>query len=646
MISPDYPPVSHALGNFTRKNPWVSVDFEFNPESPVPPDIVGLSSGAAAVSVPWSHAARQVMADLEREKVVWVGHNSLTTEKPIIEAVLGTSLPLDRVGDTMVLHYLCNSHLCKNAAKDDEQEERGAGYMDLWSMTNLYTDLPAWKSCRGAHCAGPCPMHDKYGYNGVDAIATDIAYPALLEDARQKNIPEKLVTHLKELVLCCDAMQRQGIKVDRDMVRQLDREMAERKAKLFPSRWEHPIGKKGQPLKSLVQIWDAPFNPKSPKQVEEYFKAQGIYLEDTSKDSIKAALEDLTDKTDPVVAKLLEDLFMFKNEGKGLKSWFDDSYFHADGLMHPRFIAVGTSLGRLSSANPNFQNIPKHGFGAEVRKVIVPRNPGWVLAKADKRQLELRQVLWYAGVYESLPYLADAFTWLVEASDGAFHSIAEHNPEKDWSPRDWAKSVSHGANYLEGIKILYGKDLASPTTKRLIDRGALLVYRDWEAFGGVIGFTGSNLATRVYGDASWENRKKALQIQEVYFNRFPQIRQWHRDVTAQAERGYLQSASGRYLRLDGDPEDRCKIAAAFFGQGGGADDVTAAMIRFHKQGFIPLLSVHDEIVLEFPPDVTDDYLKDVFSLFTQECPFQPGFRGSIEIKVGPNWKAMRKVGEI
>jgi hypothetical protein len=89
--------------------------------------------------------------------------------------------------------------------------------------------------------------------------------------------------------------------------------------------------------------------------------------------------------------------------------------------------------------------------------------------------------------------------------------------------------------------------LVVSTIKRLIELGALVVHRDWPAFGWLIGFTGVNLAERLFGSASWENRAKALAIQEAYFHRFQAIRKWHKKITAEAERGYVRSVSGRYL---------------------------------------------------------------------------------------------------
>jgi hypothetical protein len=255
-------------------------------------------------------------------------------------------------------------------------------------------------------------------------------------------------------------------------------------------------------------------------------------------------------------------------------------------------------------------------------------------------------VLWYAGVYDKLPYFEDAFTWLVKASNGLFESVADETPDKGWNARDWSKSVSHGADYLEGIKVYYSKDLDTAYMKGLIRNGSLIVHRDWEAFGGVVGFTGINLADRLFGDASHENRRRALSIQEAYFNRFPEIRSWHKRITRQAEQGYLRSASGRYLELFGSPEDKLKQTAAFFGQGGGADDVGEGMRRFGALGQIPLIQVHDELVYELPIEWSDEKVMEHFQPFVVESDFMPGFKGPVKVSRGPNWLDQRTLGKI
>ena len=633
------------LTAWTPKAPYVSIDFEFNPSSHEP-TIVGLSSAGECFSDEWSEEARSLLARLNAEGVIWVGHNAVTVERSLIEQLTGQQVPLDRLEDTLVLHYLCNSELCKSVAKDEDDTERGAGFMDLWSMASLYTDLPVWKSCRTDHCEGPCRIHDPIGYNAYDALAVDLAYPALLEDYKRKRIPERLNAFVKEMICLTDEMQRQGIKVDRELVRKLEREFNENKNRIFPSHYETAYGKKGKPLKNPVLVWDAPFNPRAPQQVLEYFRSKGINLDSTEKDEILHVLNRIENDKNvgEDVKEWLGRLYDYKDAGKGLKPWFDERYFHSDGLIHPRFIPTGTSMGRLSSSGPNFQNIPARGFGKNVRRVIIPRDRGMMIVKADKSQLELRICLWYAGVDASvLP--ADAFLWLVEQGQGVFEKAAEMVGGGK-TARDLSKSVSHGSDYLEGLKILYSRDLDNPRTKRMIDAGALVVHRDWEYHGGVVAFTGVNLAERLFGSASWENRKKALEIQEAYFRKFPGIRAWHKKLSEQAERGYSQTASGRYLALRGTPEDKLKMVAAHHGQGGGADDVQEGMLRYYREGYIPLIQVHDELVFEMPSDTPREKILDFFRIMSAPSTLIPGFSCPVKVSAGPNWLDVEELGKV
>jgi hypothetical protein len=635
----------------------LSVDFEFRPGidgdwSNPELTIAGLCAGGSPHSAFWDDRAEQKIKELEEKEPVWLGHNALTVERSIIGNLVGHEIPVERVEDSMLRHYLCNAELCKGVVKssgedeDDDQKEKGMGFNDLWSMASLYTDLPQWKQCRGTNCAGPCPTHDPLGYNGVDCVAPDVALPRLKAEMVQKRIPESLYENLKKLTLMCHAMSEKGIKVDRQLVAQLEEQFNERKDKIFPSKWQAKIGKKGQELKTKELVWDAPFNPRSPKAVIEWFGKHGIQLGSTEKDDIQEAVRraSISDAASTEAIGWLEKLYDYKDAGKGLKAWTSERYFDKWGFAHPRFIVTGTSTGRLSSANPNFQNVPRVGFGKQVRRVVIPRDPSLMLVKADKSQLELRMCLWYAG-FDVKDIPNDAFTWLVENGGGVFEE-AEKITKKGWKPRDHAKSVSHGADYGEGIKVLSGKDLDNPRTKRLIDSGALVVHRDWPFHGGLIGFTGINLAERLFGSATWENRAKANSIQEAYFKKFGAIREWHKKVSREVEQGYIRTASGRYLTLLGTPEDKLKIAFAVYGQGGGSDDVQSGMLRYWKEGHIPILMVHDELVFEFPKETPNDTLLDFFSVMSAECEYMPGFRCPVKVQKGPNWLDMEEVGKI
>jgi len=760
----------------------VAIDFEYEGDKPT---ILGLSQNGIAASAPWDDYCGRILLRLEEAGAIWLGYNFIMADLPLLTGVLGK--PPKRYVDVILLYYLLNADLCKNAPKDEEDEDRGRGFMDLWSMASLYTDLPQWKHCRGELCEGPCPVHNVFYYNALDALALELAYPKLLQELEEKKIPVELYDHLHKLTHVCWAMEQQGIKIDWEYVDWLSEQIDRTKAGLFPYReiWE---GKSGRRLKHPRIEFDAPFNPQSPRQILEWFKEQRVPLESASLQDLHKAAERIG--FSHPAAHWLEKLIKYKEAGKGLKAWFDRSHAGKDGLIYPRFIPYGTSTGRLASSGPNFQNIPRVGWGKQVRRAIIPRDPSLELAKADYSQIELRMCLWYAGVEADF---ADAFSWLVEQVGRPFEQAASLPFCTYDSPRDIAKSVGHAcltpdhevyteqrgwvridqlrhadkvlvwdpgtfstyfafplayyryyvkeplvritghgfstvctrnhyfpisphrdgevfrvpaevavhrgglihfmfgdldnpleilpkqdvemtteyyegpvyclavptkffvvrhggsvhitgnSNYGEGLVVLPPGRLEK--SKNLISRGALKVYRDWEYAGGVVGFTGVNLAMRLFGSASLEHRKLALEIQDQYFRRFPQIREWQKKLSEQAEKGYVQTASGRYLRLQGSPEERLKQALAFHGQGGAADYCQEAMIKYYQSGHVPLLQVHDELVFEIPATMSDKQVLEFFSVMQQESSFFPGFTCPVKVKRGSNYLDMREISK-
>ena len=213
----------------------------------------------------------------------------------------------------------------------------------------LYTDLPQWKRCRGGTCVGPCPDCDHVGYNAVDAVAVDLAYPALRADAEKKNIPFRLYEHVQRIAELGQRMKTRGVKIDRQYVEGLEASFIARKKDLFPSHLETK-GKSGKTLKNPRKVWDAPFNPMSSKEPLEWFTRRGVYLQSTQLDNIQKTLHQLQTLSEDETLKWLKRYASYKAAGKGLSSWFDDKYIDALGYCHPRLIACGTSTGRLASA--------------------------------------------------------------------------------------------------------------------------------------------------------------------------------------------------------------------------------------------------------------------------------------------------------
>jgi hypothetical protein len=528
-----------------------------------------------------------------------------------------------------------------------------------------------------------------WGYNGTDAYAGGKVFHGSVASMRAKNIPFQLYRELLELSEICQKMQNQGVKIDTEYISQLSEKIGNQKYQLYPT-----YTLRGK------EAFQGTYSPRSDKQVIQHFSTLGISLESNDKTEIdqalkkrlgkttvsKSALEtlrtelaDLTPKAksftlesllsdhdnllyaalnrlqvfaeDPGLLELVK-LRAYKEAGKGTEPWFgaiktetrkgverttwDDKYLDKDGFVHPRFYSTGTSTGRLSSGRPNFQNIPARGFGKEVRQGIIPREKGWHIAKADFSQLELRMCLYLAGL-EPSACGKDAFNWLVDESAGKFEEAARRNNMK---ARDIAKGISHAGNYCEGFDLLYADDLNSPRIKREVTMGARVIYRNWHYAGGLVSFTGGNLAERLFGSRSLENRKKALDIQEgIYFARFPQIRTWQQKVTEFVDtHGYIQSPTGRYLPLYGTPKDNAKIAVAFLGQGTSADHVQGVMLRFYRElGIVPLMQVHDELVREIHPDWSNKRLFDDFQMMAEETWRLPGFSCPFKLSRGVNW---------
>lgn len=446
---------------------------------------------------------------------------------------------------------------------------------------------------------------------------------------------------LKKLSYIADQMQQKGVRVDVPYIRNLEEQFTQRKDELFPS---HREGKK--------VVFEG-FNPRSGPQTLEYFAGQGISLKTTQKSDIRVVLERLARKVGardieeleriesiPKVTEDLLKLYQYKASGKGLKAWFDAKYIDKDDLVHPRWIMTATSTGRGASSNPNFMNIPVRGFGAKVRSAIIPREKGLKLLKCDASQMELRKCLHAAGVERKLG--TDAFADLVTASGGQFEKAAK---AYSMSARDIAKSVSHASDYGEGLQVVTELDLRKETIQREIKVGARLVLEDWEYAGGVVSFTGANLSERLFGDKSYDHRRAALQIQEIYFSTFPEIRPWQKGISQKIDaRGCIQSATGRYLELYGSPEDNLKAALAFIGQGEGADFMLEKMTRyFDEMKELWLLFIHDEKVVEIPCEWGTAEIKKYTEILREESVWLPGFSCPFVIKVGPNWGQMEKL---
>ena len=335
----------------------------------------------------------------------------------------------------------------------------------------------------------------------------------------------------------------------------------------------------------LREIWllaGVEFSPASPQQLGEvlYTKLQLPILKrgKTGPSTDQEVLEKLAEQH-ALPAKILEHRQLTK-----LKNTYLDALpaaLGADGRLHTTFDQAVAATGRLSSVNPNLQNIPiRTPIGAKIREAFIPR-AGWRLLSADYSQIELRVLAHVSGD----PVLRSSF-----ASNEDLHArtagetFGVPSAEVTRQQRDIAKMINYG--------IAYGLS----------------------AFG---------LAQRLGLPGA-----EAQQIIDRYFARYAGVKAWLDETTAAARRdGMVQTLYGRRRFL---PDIHSKNPAARNAaertavntpiQGTAADLVKRAMLRVDRAlregGFAAkmLLQVHDELVLEAPPEEA----KAVSALLVQE----------------------------
>ena len=273
------------------------------------------------------------------------------------------------------------------------------------------------------------------------------------------------------------------------------------------------------------------------------------------------------------------------------------------GRIHTSFNQAGAATGRLSSSNPNLQNIPiRTEQGREIRAAFVPED-GWVLLSADYSQIELRLL---AHLSED-PVLVDSFRRNEDIHTRTAAEVFGVMPELvNAEMRRNAKAVNFG--------IVYGQT----------------------AFG---------LASQL-----GIPKKEAEVYISNYFKRYQGVQQWIENTIQEVRTaGYTRTMFGR-VRPIPDIDARNPNARSFAErtavntplQGAAADLIKIAMIRIHhalaERGMRArmLLQVHDELVFEAPPEETDALSKlvrhEMESVIALRVPLVA------EVGVGPNWR--------
>ena len=439
-----------------------------------------------------------------------------------------------------------------------------------------------------------------------DRVALDQALAYAAEDAdvtyrlhevlKPRLAGESLVTVYetleRPLVPVLAAMEREGVKVDRGALERLSEDFAKRLALL-----EGDIHRRA----------GRAFNIGSPKQLGEILfdemKLEGGKKAKTGAYATGAeVLEELAAEGHELPARVLEWRQLAK-----LKSTYSDALVAEinpeTGRVHTSYAQAVASTGRLSSSDPNLQNIPiRTDEGRKIRRAFVAEK-GWRLVSADYSQIELRLLAHVAGIEA----LKEAFR---QGHD--IHAMT--------------------ASQVFGVP-MKGMDTAVRRRAKAIN------------FGIIYGISAFGLARQLAIP-----REEAARYIEAYFERYPGIRDYMERTKAEARRrGFVTTLFGRKCHVRGINDknqgirgfaERAAINAPI--QGGAADIIKRAMTRLPpalaraKLKARMLLQVHDELVFEVPAaeaDATAALAKKIM----ENAAHLEGVPLVVDVGLGANW---------
>ena len=372
---------------------------------------------------------------------------------------------------------------------------------------------------------------------------------------------ERLYGEIEEpLIRSLAQMEQTGVKVDLGSLREfadgLRRKMVEREAEVRQMAGDPTLNILSPKQVGVVLFEKLKLDPKARKP------KSGAWPTD------EQTLQRLSDRS-PIIDAILD----YRGLRKLLSTYIEPfaGYISpTDGRVHTTFNQALTATGRLSSSNPNLQNIPiRTEEGREIRKAFVPGEPGWVMMSADYSQIELRLMAHLCGD----AHLVDAFRRGEDV---------------------------HAATAAKIFRVPLAEVTAD---QRRIAKTA--------NFGIMYGISSFGLAERLRCP-----RAEAKQIIDDYFASFPSIRGFIDATIAQArERGYVETLFGRRRYIADINAGNATVRALAERnavnapiQGTAADIIKLAMIaadRSLREGGYRarmVLQIHDELLLEVPQE--------------------------------------------
>ncbi|MCB1768140.1 MAG: DNA polymerase I, partial [Candidatus Competibacteraceae bacterium] len=556
--------------------------------------IVGVSfaiTPGEAAYVPLAHDYPGVPDQLNREQV-------LEQFRPLLEnpdrAKVGQHLKYDR-------HVLANHGINLRGIRHDTLLESyvldSTARHDLDSLAERHLNLRTihYEDVAGKGAKqltfNEVPLEQAGPYAAEDADVTlrlhQSLWPRLEHEPGLRRLYENLEIPLIEVL---GDMERTGVKVDAVALRQQSGELAHRLRELEQQAWD---------------LAGERFNLGSPKQLQNIlFERLKLPAGKKTPTGQASTAEDVLQELAleyPLPKVILEHRTLSK-----LKSTYTDrlpeQIHRATGRVHTSYHQAVASTGRLSSSDPNLQNIPTRTLeGRRIRQAFVPE-PGWVMLAADYSQIELRIMAHLSGDAGLLHAFADGAD-IHRATAAEVFGVAPEQVSAE--QRRSAKAINFG--------LIYGMS----------------------AFG---------LARQLGIE-----REAAQDYVARYFARYPGVKAYMENTRRQAaETGYVETVFGRRLYL---PEirarngqrrqaaERAAINAPM--QGTAADIIKRAMLAVHcwlQESNIEarmIMQVHDELVFEVVEGVVDAASAQIRVLMAAAADLKVPLE--VDIGTGMNW---------
>ncbi len=578
-----------ALLKELQQQEVISFDTETTSVDPTTAELVGMSfawKGGEAYYVPVPEdrkAAEAIVSEfaplLANDSIDKVGQN-LKYDMIVLERYGATVK--GKLLDTMVMHYLLHP---------DKRHK-----MDLLSEEYLnYKPVPIESLIgkgKNQLTMRQVALEKVVPYACEDADITLQLYHALWPELEEEELVELYETVEAPLIPVLRDIELEGINLDGEFLQNYSKTLTEELQSIE---------------REIFQIAGSEFNIGSPKQIGEILFGRmevpykGRKTKTGQYKTDEATLAEVSADY-PIVKMILRHRSLSKLLGTYVDAL--PLLINEDGRIHSSFNQTIAATGRLSSANPNLQNIPvRTPEGAEVRKAFIPRDKDHVLLASDYSQIELRLVA----------------------------------------------SLSRDEGMLDAFKT--GRDIHTATAALIFDVPFEEVTRVQRYQAKTINFA------ILYGAGAQRltqeleiSRSEASQLIANYYERFTGLKEFMSGTVEQAkEEGYVATLLGRKRSLR-DINSRSSVARALAErmamntpiQGTAADMIKVAMIRIHKAlreknyKTRMVLQVHDELVFDAPRDEVEKVTPLIEQLMREAIP-NLDVPIVVETGVGENW---------